>query len=303
MMSAICLTGSTGFVGLNLSTYLKNKNFRIQTINREELLRVSLNEIDNCDVIVHLAGKAHDLKQSSNPDEYYQVNFELTKKLFDTFLKSDAKKFIFISSVKSSADSVTSFLTEDMLPNPQTDYGKSKLMAEEYIMRQELPVGKSFFILRPCMIHGPGNKGNLNLLFKVVKKGIPYPLASFDNKRSFLSIENLNLIIEEIIKDPKVVSGIYNVSDDEPLSTNEVIEIIADAAGIQPKLWKVPTGLISFMAKVGDYFHLPLNSERLKKLTESYVVSNVKLKKALNLKKLPISSKEGLSSTIKSFNS
>ncbi|MGV8964537.1 MAG: NAD-dependent epimerase/dehydratase family protein, partial [Candidatus Saccharimonadaceae bacterium] len=283
-MTSIGLTGSTGFVGMNLSTHLKENGLELQVISRDQLMDISLTDVIDCNVIVHLAGKAHDLKKSSDPKEYYKVNFELTKNLFDVFLKSKATKFIFISSVKASADSMEGPLTEEFIPNPKTDYGKSKLMAEEYIEKQSLPAGKSYFILRPCMIHGPKNKGNLNLLYKVVKKGFPYPLASFENKRSFLSISNLNLIIEKIIKNDGISSGVYNVSDDIPLSTNEVIEIIADAAGLQPKLWKVPSGLISFIAKIGDHLHLPLNSERLKKLTESYVVSNAKLKKALNLK-------------------
>ncbi|NQX40315.1 Nucleoside-diphosphate-sugar epimerase [Pedobacter steynii] len=302
-MVSVSVTGGNGFVGRNLVPYLKSNGFDLNIINRDQLNNINTDVIGHCDVIVHLAGKAHDLRKTQEPDEYYSVNFDLTKKLYDAFLKSYATKFIFISSVKSGADLVEGILKETDIPDPKTDYGKSKLMAETYIQQQDLPEGKSYIILRPCMIHGPGNKGNLNLLYKVVQKGLPYPLASFENKRSFLSIANLNLIIGKIIACHDLNSGIYNVADDEPLSTNEVIRLIAHSIGIKARLWKINPKLITFVARIGDLLHLPLNSDSLRKLTETYVVSNDKIKKALALKRLPLSSSEGLSVTIKSFDS
>jgi len=295
----ISITGSSGFVGQNLLAYLKN-NFECNTVSRSDLNSNSLS-LKGADVVIHLAGKAHDMKNIADPNEYYQVNSELTKHLYDNFLRSDAKKFIFISSVKSVADQVEGVLTENHKPNPQTDYGKSKLMAEVYIQNQTLPKGKSFYILRPCMIHGPGNRGNLNLLYKFVKKGIPYPLAAFNNKRSFLSIENLCFIIKEIIEGNCSDSGIYNVSDDEALSTNIVVTILASSLNVKARLWRIPINIIKFVAKLGDWFNLPLTSERLSKLTESYIVSNEKIKDALN-KKLPLTSIKGLEITANSFN-
>jgi nucleoside-diphosphate-sugar epimerase len=298
----IVITGSNGFVGKNLVSYpIKDKNKQIVLINRDELQVLSSIPFDRIDCFIHLAGKAHDLKKSSNPDEYYTVNFELTKKLYDAFLKSEAKKFIFISSVKAAADSVEGILDENVKPNPQTHYGKSKLMAEEYIQSHLLPEGKFYYILRPCMIHGPGNKGNLNLLYKFVKKGIPYLLAGFDNKRSFLSVENLCFIINELISREDIPGGIYQVADDEALSTNEVVSILATSLNVKPRLWKIPKNIILFLAKTGDRLHLPLTTERLNKLTESYVVSNQKIKEALN-KELPLTAIEGLKITANSFN-
>jgi nucleoside-diphosphate-sugar epimerase len=115
--------------------------------------------------------------------------------LYDQFLQSKAKKFIYISCVKAAADTVDGVLTEDVLPNPVTAYGKSKLMAENYISAN-IPADKQVYILRSCMIHGPGNKGNLNLLHGIVKKGISYPFGAFKNVRSFLSIENICFVIK-----------------------------------------------------------------------------------------------------------
>ena len=150
------------------------------------------------------------------------------------------------------------------------------------------------------MIHGPGNKGNLNLLYKFVKKGIHWPLGSFENKRSFCSIDNLMFIIKELIERDDIPSGVYNVADDEALSTNSVIFILAESQNKKPKIWKVSKFIIYSLAKLGNLIHLPLTTERLQKLTESYVVSNQKIKRAIG-KPLPISAKNGLLKTFNSF--
>jgi len=296
-MNNVLITGCSGFVGNNLLPYLENSNFKAFGLSLKVASRPDLTHIDS---IVHLAGKAHDLKIVSQPDEYYAINFDLTKKIYDVFLKSNAKKFIFISSVKASADIVEGELTESDVPAPQTHYGKSKLMAEEYIQSQPLPDGKFFYILRPCMIHGPGNKGNLNLLYKLISKGIPYPLAAFENKRSFLSVENLCFVIRELLERDDVPSSIYNVADDESLSTNELIKLIAKATDRRPKLWNINPVLIRSLAKLGDLLKLPLTTERLNKLTENYIVDNTKIKNVLG-KEFPVNAKEGIIKTIKSF--
>ncbi len=298
-MNDILVTGATGFVGRNLIQCLNAiKEFTLVPLNlREPYFHSS---IDVQAAIFHLAGKAHDLKRTSNPEEYYSVNFELTKQLYTKFLTSDVKKFIYISSVKAVADHINEPLTEEHCPNPQTHYGKSKLLAEEYIINQPLPEGKSYYILRPCMIHGPGNKGNLNLLYKFVSKGIPYPLAAFNNKRSFLSVENLCFIIKELLEREDIPSGVYNVADDEALSTTQLFSLLSRSINKSPSLLNIPPSLISFIARLGDKLRLPLNTERLGKLTENYVVSNAKIKKALK-KDLPLSARDGILLTARSF--
>lgn len=293
----IIITGATGFVGKNLSKYLIEKANHVLPLSLRNPWKIN----ENADAIVHLAGKAHDTKNTSADKEYFEINTELTKKLFQEFLNSEIKDFIYFSSVKATADSVEGFLDEEHQSNPQTPYGKSKLEAEKYLLTQKLPENKRLFIVRPCMIHGPGNKGNLNLLYKFVEKGIPYPLAAFENKRSFLSIDNLNFLVFEMLKNKNISSGIYNFADDESLSTNDLVKLIANVSGKKEKLWKISSGFISTAAKVGDVLKLPLNSERLKKLTENYLVTNQKIKNALGIEKLPVSAKEGLEKTIKSF--
>ena len=291
-MNSIFLTGSSGFVGVNLIDYLGS--YKFYKYQRESPIDIYQ------DVVIHLAGKAHDLKKTSNPEEYYQVNTELTKIVFDSFLASNAKVFITLSSVKAVADEVHGELTEQHFPFPITYYGESKLLAEEYILSKKIPEGKRVYILRPCMIHGPGNKGNLNLLYNLVSKGLPWPLGAFENKRSYCSIDNLCFIIRELIENDQIPYGIYNISDDENLSTNELIDLISVSLGKKSHIWNVPQSLIKSFSKLGDVLRLPLDSERLSKLTETYIVSNDKIKKAIN-KPLPISSKDGLIKTFNSF--
>ena len=186
-MKSIFLTGASGFVGKNLIRFLKDF-YIIDQLKRD--CKVLINQ----HIVIHLAGKSHDLKNVTDPSEYYVVNTELTKKVFNAFLASDAKVFVFISSVKAVADEVQGELTEEHIANPITHYGKSKLLAEQYILSKEIPEGKRVYVLRPCMIHGPGNKGNLNLLYNICTKNIPWPLGAFENKRSFCSINNLIFI-------------------------------------------------------------------------------------------------------------
>lgn len=301
MRVKISISGASGFVGSNLVPYLIKHGFsNVNSISRDEFNNIDNYRFEKQEVFIHLAGKAHDLKKSTQSNEYYDVNYLATCRLYDAFLRSDASKFIFMSSVKACADTVDGILTEEDLADPKTDYGKSKLLAEDYIRSKPLPSNKSYFILRPCMIHGPGNKGNLNLLFNIVKLGIPYPLAGFANSRSFLSIENLLFVLKELIINTDIKSNTFNVADDASLSTNEVIHIFYDSLKMKSRLWKLPTGLIRKLSRIGDKLSLPLNTERLIKLTESYVVSNEKLKNTLEIS-LPVKSIDGLRMTAASF--
>ena len=305
----ILITGVHGFVGSNLVVALKDKNeiygLDIVTPEKEGVLKTfSWDDLDKCtvpevDAIIHLAGKAHDTKNQTEAEVYFKVNTGLTLKIYDYFLQSSAKKFIFFSTAKAAADKVEGILTEDVVPAPVGPYGESKIAAEKYI--QDHPAtDKQIYILRPCMIHGPGNKGNLNLLYNVVKKGIPWPLGAFENRRTFTSIDNLSFVINGLLtKD--VPSGIYNMGDDEALSTNELIEIICQSLGKKAHIWKLSKGFMTKMAKVCGKLHLPLDEERLRKLTENYISSNAKVKTALGIEKMPVAAREGLIKTLNSF--
>lgn len=325
----ILITGVHGFVGSNLVKALSAENtiygLDIVAPQKEGVRKtfswddLSSADFPQIDAIIHLAGKAHDTRNKSAADVYFKINTGLTQRIFDWFLTSkSARKFIFFSTVKSAADRVEGeFLTEKCVPTPVGPYGESKIKAEDYIIEHFAPEAlkrpyhnfddsdsivknKQVYIMRPCMIHGPGNKGNLNLLYGVVRKGIPWPLGAFQNHRSFTSIGNLCVVIEGLLT-KNVPSGIYHMGDDEALSTNELIQVICEALEKKAHIWHIPKGLMNGVAKVGGWLHLPLNPLRMQKLTENYVVSNAKIKAALGIDRMPIRAKDGLMDTIRSF--
>lgn len=322
----ILITGVHGFVGSNLVNALSKNNIIygldiVSPIKEEVKFTFSWDCLDkpggipDVDAIIHLAGMAHDTKNKTAADVYFKVNTELTKKIFDYYLASpEAKKFVFFSTAKAAADRVEGVLTEDAVPAPVGPYGESKFKAEEYILSRMREwenfskvntddtkhTDKQVYIFRPCMIHGPGNKGNLNLLYGVVKKGIPWPLGAFENRRTFTSIDNICFAVNGVLtKD--VPSGIYNMGDDEALSTNELLEEICKSLGKRAHIWRLPKGLMTSFAELGGMFHLPLNPERFQKLTENYVSSNAKIKKALGVDKMPVDAWTGLRRTLESF--
>lgn len=279
------MTGSHGFVGSNLIEFLDLDYEIIRWDVRED------KPLPECDAVIHLAGIAHDTKHTTDDEKYYEVNTELTKRIYDRFLESGAKKFIFFSSIKAQ--------------DGDTAYARSKYLAEQYI-KEKLKIeygklkNKSTYILRPCMIHGKGNKGNLNLLVKWVKKGWPWPLAAFENKRSFASMGNVTYVVSELLK-KDVESGTYNICDDEAVSTNELIEIIGICYGKEIKMICVPRNIMGVVGRVGGWLQLPLNTERLRKLTEDYIVDNSKIKKALEIDNMPIEAIDGLRLSIQSM--
>ena len=323
----ILITGAYGFVGTNLSHALKENHTLwaldiLEKPNTAYSRYFSWKDLDalpweETELVIHLAGKAHDIKPRGRQcrdvarnvsTKYFNINTGLTQTIFDYFLQSKAKQFIFFSSVKAVANRVEGdFLTEDVVPKPVGPYGESKMAAENYILNKNRGIAgqarndsKHVYILRPCMIHGPGNKGNLNLLYNMVNKGIPWPLGAFENKRSFLSIDNLSYIVEQfILQNPE--SGVYHLADDEPVSTNELIKLIAESKGKKTKIWSCNKRFIKTIARIGDVCKLPLNSGSLQKLTENYVVSNQKVKQTLGIAQLPVASVEGLKRTLKTL--
>lgn len=258
------ILGSFGFIGKFLIQQMGNS---IGLSLRDPLWKSSLQGVD---IIINLVGKAHDHKGTATESDYQHANVELAKQIFDEFVKSEAKLLIHISSLAAleEFESRQPLIEEDAC-HPISWYGKTKREAEEWLLCQELPEDKKLIILRPPMVHGPGDKGNLGLLYKLISKGIPYPLGAFNNKRSFISIGNFCFYIEQIIEKHNLLkSGIYHVADDQPISTKEIIQIIKEVTGKRGVDLALPKALIYAIARIGDRLPIPLNTSRLKKNDE-----------------------------------
>jgi nucleoside-diphosphate-sugar epimerase len=312
----ILITGGSGFVGTNLAAYLAARGHELVAVGRDSRGATAfsnlftwdqLAHIDwaGLDAVIHLAGKAHDTRDATHPQSYFDINVGLTQKIVDACAHSGGagpKAFVLFSSVKAVADRVDDVLREDAVPCPKTPYGKSKLEAENVVRAAFASPASTTrsYILRPCMIHGPGNKGNLNQLYRTVQRGVPWPFGAFENRRSFVSIQNVCAAVEALLK-VSAPPGVYQVADDEALATNDVVRLIAEALGRKPRMWNVPPSWMRGMARIGDALQLPLNSERLSKITDSYVVSNSKLKNALAWQQMPVSARDGLRQTLAGF--
>jgi nucleoside-diphosphate-sugar epimerase len=309
-MTNIFITGVSGFVGSSLvhffsslpdvrlfghsrdkeGTAKKYQGLKIQLVDKYDNETFDALNI-NC--IIHLAGIAHDLSNRYVEADYFRVNDEATRHIYDDFLKSQTTTFIYLSSIKAAIDHHTDPVDESVIPNPYSAYGRSKLQAEQYIQSRSLPAAKTYYILRPCMIHGPDNKGNLNALYKFVKHGLPYPFGAFKNKRSFLSIDNLTFIINKLIGG-SINRGIYHVADAEALPTAEVVKIIAQTLQKKPRILNLSPVLMRLI--FGTFA-----KNTLRKLTETMVVSNKKIVDAIRAP-LPCTAEQGLTKTIRSFN-
>lgn len=293
----VLISGSSGFIGQQLiNVLLGSEGLSVREKNWFDKLIVG-------SVLINLVGKAHDHKGTATEQDYYYVNLELTKQIFNEFVRSEAKMMIHVSSLAALEEFESDkYLEEDGICSPESWYGKSKRAAEEWLLGQVLPSDKKLIIIRPPMVHGPGDKGNLGLLYRLVSRGLPYPLSSFNNKRSFISIDNFCYFIKQIIENQdKLISGIYHIADDEALSTKEIVSVIQSVTGKNSLNISFPKSFIKVLAKLGDTIPIILNTKRLKKMTSNLLVSNKKIKSSLGIDRLPLTAKEGLEKTILSF--
>ena len=250
----ILITGVHGFVGSNLVKALcaKHTVYGVDIVAQHKLglaktyswADLNENRIPAMDVIIHLAAVTPDVAVRCIRKPDFTVNLTLTQRVFDYFLASESKKFIFFSSVKAVANSVG-----------------DEVLDEE---------------------------------------AIPWPVEAFGNERSFTSMDNLSFIIEGLVSG-HVASGIYHIGDDQTISTHELIEVICESQGRKARIWRIPQYFVRSVVVLGDLFCLPLNKVRFKKLTDTYVVNNSKIKKALGIESLPVNARKGLLDTFNSF--
>lgn len=296
----IILFGGSGFIGKNVMKKFPKNSIVPISLRTDEWKN---NLPSEAEVFINLIGKAHDHEGRASYADYYEANVELTKQIFSEFFKSKAQLLIHISSIAALEELESPYpLKEEDFNNPLSHYGKTKREAEVWLLNQHLPKEKKIIILRPPLVHGEGDKGNLGLLYKFISKGIPYPLSAFENSRSFLSMDNFIFFLKEIINNQdKLDSGIYHIADDEVLSTKKILYIIKRVENKKIIDLYIPPIVIKVLARIGDFSPFPLNTKRLKKMTSNLEVSNQKIKSVLEIKKLPISAEKGIEITIKSF--
>lgn len=277
-MLNVLITGSTGFIGNHLKNSFEGK-FNLILPSREDLTMESL--FNNVDIVIHLAGKAHDIDGVDLSNEYNIWNTKLTNDLYDRFLISDSSVFIFMSTILVSSSNSSVPLTEEMIPNPISNYAKSKYESEIHISQSKMPHGKRYYILRTPLVYGNGNKGNLMLLYNFIKKITFWPLGNYHSERSFCDVRNLSFVIEKLISIKKIENGIYHIADDYPFNLNDLYVSLAKFFNKRPIIVRFPKLMIHFVFLLGSLFNLSFNLNRLKKITSSLLVSNKKIKTAI----------------------
>lgn len=293
MAAVVLITGIRGFVASHLQRHLTEGGCSVIGVSRKADHSRGIyswddmrsDRLPHIDAIIHAAAIAHDLDNSISEEQYQAANVDLTAQTYDYFCRhTSVSSYIFVSSiaVEAFADS---------------PYGRSKVSAERYIAdNRERSRGRQVVVLRPAMIYGEGNKGNLPLLFNVVRRGLPWPLAAFRNTHSFVYIDNFCHIVSRVIERHEVC-GTFAVADDTPLSTTRIIALAAEATGRKARLWRIPKSIVKAIAKVGDVMPLPLDTSRLEKLTRDLVVDNTAIKQALGITTLPVATDEAFRRT------
>ena len=264
----ILVTGATGFIGTQLSETLANSGHQVRDTARSvapncstthELITCDLESADNldhlttgCDAIVHLAGRAHVMSDNPATSEslYVSANVDVTRKLAQSAARTGVKRMILLSSVKVNGESTTintPFTAQD-IPNPQDPYGRSKTQAEQALWDVTSSSGLEGVVIRPPLVYGPGVRANFASLIGIVNRGIPLPLGFIQNKRSFISIDNLINCITTALQSSNAAGQTFLVSDGNDLSTPELIRSIASALHKSPMLIPFPPALLKLAA-------------------------------------------------------
>ena len=258
----VLITGSNGFLGKGVyqalaahhdavrGTRSQNRNsFVIGDLSRQDYAAPSL---DQFDVVIHLAAKAHVFGEgSSDADAFNCVNVESSLKLARSAAESGVKRFIYLSSIGvNGINSNEAPFTEDMPPAPHDPYSMSKYKAEEGLRVIAKGTGLEIVIIRPPLIYGPSAPGNFASLIKLVNRPIPLPFASVNNRRSFIFLRNIAAFIVECVNHPAASNQTFVISDGQDVSLRTLVSLMRSGMGQSPKLIPVPVWLFKLAGKL-----------------------------------------------------
>ncbi len=262
-MTGILVTGANGFIGEHLCRYLLGKGYAVGAALREYRPNWNLGEqivvgdihadtdwrdaLRGVETVVHLAARVHVMRESEQDPlrAFRRVNVEGTVSLARQAALSGVRRMIYLSSIKVNAERTRGVpcLADDE-PRPEDAYGISKWEAEQALNQIARETGIELVIVRPVLIYGAGVKGNFESLMALIRRALPLPLGGIDNRRSFLSIQNLVDFLRCCIEHPAAAGEVFLVSDGEDLSTPELIRKLGHAMGCEVRLFPVPSALL-----------------------------------------------------------
>jgi nucleoside-diphosphate-sugar epimerase len=267
----VLVTGASGFVGSALARRLLRDGLQVRGTHRRvpppaipgiewhQLSRLdsepALRDVAaGCDAVVHLAALAHQTGKSADGrrDEFERVNVESTRLLARAARSLAVHRFVFVSSVAAVCSSSDVCVDEQTPARPDTDYGRSKLHAEQALQKELQDGSTDWCVLRPPLVYGPGNPGNMGRLMRLIEHGLPLPFGSIRNRRSFIFIDNLVDALATVVTHPGEIRSIYFVGDGSDFSTPELAVSLAAAARRPTRLLHVPVGILELLGRVGD---------------------------------------------------
>lgn len=247
---AVVITGGSGFVGQHLTRALQARGDRVQVWSRGE---DAAHTFAGADVVVHLAARVHVMAEaSSDPARAFrEANVITTERLARAAAAAGVRRFVFMSSVKvnGEASQPGCAFTERDVPQPQDPYGVSKHEAEMVLQRVAQETGMAVVIIRAPLVYGPGVKANFAQLMQAVRRGWPLPLGRVQNLRSLVGIDNLVDFVMLCMQHPAAANETFLVSDGHDVSTLQLVQGLAEAAGVRPSVWSVPVGVLHTVAR------------------------------------------------------
>jgi len=268
----VLVTGGSGFVGLRLLSGLLANGFTVRATHRRmppppsapavqwcrladlESARAMEQAVAGTEAIIHLAALAHQPARADaqRTQDFQRVNGEGTRLLAGAAARAGVARFVFISSIAAVCTRSATPIDDRTVCSPSDAYGRSKL-AGERALAQELTGGTTdWCILRPPLVYGPGNPGNMRRLQRLIGSGLPLPFGAIRNKRSFLFVDNLVDAILTVLRHPASTRSAFALSDGSDYSTPQLAAALAAASGRRLQLLPVPIAALKLAGRVGD---------------------------------------------------
>jgi nucleoside-diphosphate-sugar epimerase len=321
-MTTILVTGATGFIGRHLCAGLLDAGYAVRGAYRNSLPTadpdpriewVQAGELGpytdwsfalgSVKYVVHLAALAHQVavNEEDISADFYRVNTEGTRGLAKAIAERPSiERIVFVSSIKALPPSGT------QSQDPESVYGRSKKLAEEAIETELRAAASDWCVLRPCLVYGPGNSGNMARLLRLINSGLPLPFASIQNRRSFIFVGNLVSAIVSCLNHPGASRKTFTVSDGEPVSTPELLEELSKLTGRRLRLFPLPMPVLKGVARCGDVIKyvtgVPVgwDSYSVARLCGSLIANCSDIHERTGWTP-PFSKKQGLSITVQSY--
>jgi nucleoside-diphosphate-sugar epimerase len=300
----VLVTGATGFIGRRLCEALAGRGIEVRAVYRRQPgapvqgtewwhvrqfddVAEMTGALSGVECAIHLAGLAHQIGSAAEGrwQEFFHTNVTLTRVLAHSCKRVGVQRLLFISSIAATRSAEDAPVTTAMSPAPESDYGRSKLQAESALQEELRDSPVDWCILRPPVVYGPGNPGNMERLLRLVRKGLPLPIDGIRNRRSFMYIDNLVDAILRVCEYRGQIRTTWMIGDDTQLSTPELVRALAIAANLRPRIFWVPVWVLRVLGRLADVAgrvtgrSLPFDTYSVSKLTESLAVDSTEFRR------------------------